>query len=370
MAANDRPRRRWSRRLRVGCGSTFAIVFMLGVSLWILNATVASRRDRPFEGPRLSPRMEMCVPDLVSFRTHFGDEVWPGFGHAELPLVLFNDDHRFLVSGSAPPGVWSKLSDLGGIGVWVAEGGEPSYFAVAVGDRWAAGIGVIGRMNRDLLLDARSQLPPVAAQLAPYWLFTMSPDRYASMVVHEWLHAFQSTKSPGMTQSALSGYELLDDYPADDAFRRSWNREGSLLRAALEAGDESERRALAAEFLEVRRARRAGANLAASFVDLERELEWLEGLAFYAEIRSYELGAEAEFRILDEDFEDSRPYWKESFWRLENRLGEQDGDLRFYLSGMAQARLLDQLSPGWKTDGAMEDIVLEDLVEAAVIVPE
>jgi len=47
-------------------------------------------------------------------------------------------------------------------------------------------------------------------------------------------------------------------------------------------------------------------------------------------------------------------------------LGEQKGDLRFYLSGGAQAMLLDLISPEWKQEIVRRpDIGLEDLLQTA-----
>jgi len=44
---------------------------------------------------------------------------------------------------------------------------------------------------------------------------------------------------------------------------------------------------------------------------------------------------------------------------------DQEGDTRFYYTGMAQATLLDRLSPDWKRTMA-EDVWLEDLLAQAV----
>jgi hypothetical protein len=52
--------------------------------------------------------------------------------------------------------------------------------------------------------------------------------------------------------------------------------------------------------------------------------------------------------------------------RLGTGLGYQSGDLRFYLSGMAQARLLDRLSPGWKDKVLPGPSTLEDLLREAL----
>lgn len=60
------------------------------------------------------------------------------------------------------------------------------------------------------------------------------------------------------------------------------------------------------------------------------------------------------------------PYWQTNFVLLERQLSRRDGDLRFYLSGMAQARLLDGLSPGWKEKAMRSGERLEDMLRASV----
>jgi hypothetical protein len=50
------------------------------------------------------------------------------------------------------------------------------------------------------------------------------------------------------------------------------------------------------------------------------------------------------------------------FVRLGKNLGTEQADLRFYLSGLAQARLLDRFSPQWKARAMGEEIHLEDLL--------
>jgi hypothetical protein len=47
-------------------------------------------------------------------------------------------------------------------------------------------------------------------------------------------------------------------------------------------------------------------------------------------------------------------------------MADDEGDGRFYYSGMAQAMLLDQLLPNWKEQALDEAVFLEDLLETAV----
>jgi len=48
------------------------------------------------------------------------------------------------------------------------------------------------------------------------------------------------------------------------------------------------------------------------------------------------------------------------------RMAGDEGDGRFYYSGMAQAVLLDRLLPDWKEQALADDVFLEDLLETAV----
>ena len=52
-----------------------------------------------------------------------------------------------------------------------------------------------------------------------------------------------------------------------------------------------------------------------------------------------------------------------------SRMADDEGDGRFYYSGMAQAYLLDQLDPSWKITLAADPMInLEDLLRQALIV--
>jgi hypothetical protein len=138
------------------------------------------------------------------------------------------------------------------------------------------------------------------------------------------------------------------------------------LAAALEAEDRATVLAATGAFLKTRQARRAPVPFSPGIIDYEREMEWLEGLAKYAEIRSYELAAARANEPAFSAYKPGLPHWTWDFVRLEKQLGTQQGDLRFYLSGMAQARILDRLSPDWKTEFFSEGGAMEDRLQALV----
>jgi hypothetical protein len=48
------------------------------------------------------------------------------------------------------------------------------------------------------------------------------------------------------------------------------------------------------------------------------------------------------------------------------RMAGDEGNGRFYYSGWVQAVLLDRLNPGWQARLFEQDVMLEDLLRAAV----
>ena len=247
--------------------------------------------------------------------------------------------------------------------------GDSQAFAVRVGAEWAGSIGVIERTNRDFLLGLRQQLPPILAQLFPYPLATLGRDFHVVAVLHEVFHAYQAMQAPTRFASAQAGYSAQDRYPCNDAgFAAAWDKEGGLLAAALKAADDGEARGFGRRFLQARESRRAEAALDPTLLAFERGLEWLEGLAKYAEIRFYELAASSTSHVGPNSirYRSGLPYWQGEFKRLDGGLSREDGDYRFYLSGMAQARLLDRLSPDWKREAMRDGVYLEDVLRRAV----
>jgi hypothetical protein len=200
-------------------------------------------------------------------------------------------------------------------------------------------------------------------------MMKITREYYVSLVHHEMFHAFQAGRAAEHFRQAEKASAAEPRYPGKDKeFTTAWDREGALLAAAMDATDDKSRRRAVSDFLQCRSARRAKASLSPDLVAFERELEWLEGLAKYIEFQLSDLAAA---RLSDSAYSPSPrgllPYWRQSdIFRLAKRLGQQGGDLRFYLSGMAQARLLDALAPRWKEQAMQGGVYLEDLLRGAV----
>jgi hypothetical protein len=93
----------------------------------------------------------------------------------------------------------------------------------------------------------------------------------------------------------------------------------------------------------------------------EQQREWLEGLARYAELEIWRQADRGEYLPATgaEALTDFKGYagfekrWSQEIDQMK-RMADDEGDGRFYYSGMAQAFLLDRLLPDWKVR-AFED---------------
>ena len=306
------------------------------------------------ESDRLSDQDKAEIAVVLALKAADGDTVWPGFAAAGIPLILYNARFEFLTGAPELPAGWEAVGGdkVGGRPYGRRAAQNPQAFASKAGEAWAGNCPTLAAMN--------AQGP-----------FRFGPDLHAVIVLHEMFHAFEAGQAPERFKRAMDAYKSESRYPfADKEFAAAWAEEGSLLARALRAAASAEARGLARKFLEVRRARRAVAGLEAGTLAFEREIEWLEGLAEYAEIRFYELAGRREIRKEEIRFGARLPFLLQGdFPRLESQLGAQKGDLRFYLSGMAQARLLDRLAPDWKTKTPLAEVYLEDLLGRAAADP-
>jgi len=288
--------------------------------------------------------------EILRLKNEFGDQVWPGLSRTDIPIILYNERYEFLVGQKEPPSPWQAVKGDSFLGrsYHRRPAENPQAFAVAVGARWAGSGGTLELMNR--------RVP-----------FRLSLEFHVVVVLHEVFHAFQAIRAPQHFARARSVYESENKYPYEDPpFSAAWNREGEALADALAVREKAAISGLVQKFLDIREARRRQIDLDPELIAYENELEWLEGLSKYAEVRFYELAASRASEAAYANYRSGHPFWPADLARLRRNLGGQGGDLRFYLSGVAQAMLLDRLRPGWKARAFEEKANLEDCLRAAV----
>ena len=367
-----RPRRRRMRAFLIFLGC------LLGLCLVLSAVSAFSNRNLPQAetSSQLSDLDKSRLSEAIHLRAELGEEIWPGFGEARIPIIVWNQAHEFLVGFPAtPPSDWAPvLDDSFNSTVYSRPADNPQNFAVPVGEAWAASIASKSATDAFLIGQFRDLFPPPIKQVFPYRLLIQPSETQIGAVLHEQFHVFQVQDAHERLDAAEAAHQLGDQYEsAAAAFAAEWKRESSLLAEALRAETESEKRVLTGEFLDARDARRADSQLAPELIDYERWLEWEEGAAKYIEVealkQAYETADYAPLPAMDAD-PDFRSYqgfdkrWSQELTQLRYQTGS--GETQFYATGMAQAFLLDDLLPGWKTRYWQEGIFLEDLLRQAL----
>jgi hypothetical protein len=161
-----------------------------------------------------------------------------------------------------------------------------------------------------------------------------------------------------------------DRYPwEDESLQMDWQKELDILADALRSSDRAQAAELVRQFLALRTARRESGDLSPELIAYEQNREWLEGLARYAELEIWKQAATAPYAPISEagrlsDFADYGGFDRR--WSVEldqiTRMATDEGDGRFYYTGMAQAVLLDRLLPSWKLQAFDDGVWLEELL--------
>jgi hypothetical protein len=338
------------------------------------------------------------LAEYLHLRKQLGEAVWPGWGTANIPVILYNEEYAFLMGYSDPPDGWVKVPtgiERGTAWELVPDDsflGQPYYrqrladpettpeaFTVMVGDRWVSSMPTLDWLRISLVDHLREDLPPFIRPIFPYSLFTgqlvSGSDQYISLSAHEAFHSYQGMMTPGKFASAELINRYSDQYPWDDeSLQADWQKELDTLAGALRSMDRAQTVELVRQFLTLRAARRARANLSPELIAFERNREWLEGLARYSELEIWKQASTSDYVPVPEteslvDFEgyaDFENRWSRELSQM-TRMATDDGDGRFYYTGMAQAVLLDRLLPDWKTHAFEEEVWLESLLDEAIV---
>lgn len=343
------------------------LLVALGLTgLVLINDQEASRRDQIYDQTRLTELDKLSLEETIQLNQQLGNKLWPGFADEEIPIILFNDIYEFIYAIAEPGAAWQPVPEdnIKGDPYYYRPADNPQAFTTPIDSGWAASMTSLEVLNREIFLMLRQELPVPINRLLPYQLVTYGNDYHITAVIHETFHAFQAITARDKFEQAQQVYSQERLYPyQDEDFKTAWNKEGRLLSAALAAASNPEKLELIADFLAAREERRETANLSSGALAYEKRLEWLEGLAKYIEIEFYELAADNN-QLSAVEFDSDPKYWDEDMKRLSNSLGEHDGHNRFYISGMAQAKLLQQLEvTDWQKQVMEEAVYLEDLLK-------
>ena len=350
----------------------------------------------------LSANQKALLAEFFQVRAALGEQVWPGWGELDSPVVVYNEATAFLLNypEANPPDGWLKVPQMAAHGgPWQqvpvddfygqsyyqqslpATGETPQAFTVIVGEQWAASMTTKEWTAIGLRQQIRDDLPAPLAAVVPFRLvnrlLVRGSDGYISLLAHESFHAYQGAMVPERLAAAEIALTAEAAYPwQDTGLQADWQEELELLAAALEAESVEETAVLTTQFLSQRQQRRQAADLTDAQIDFERQREWLEGLARYVELEIWRQAAQSDYQPTaaladDGDFDEYSGFdarWTQELDQI-GRMANDEGEGRFYYTGMAQAVLLDRLLPDWKEAIFEDGVFLEDLLAEAINAP-
>jgi hypothetical protein len=299
--------RKWL--LRGGLGLLILCLLLAGISA-LINRNLPSHS---MVVDRLGEAEKARLAEFFQVRQQLGDGVWPGWGTAVIPVIVYNEAYAFLLGYANPADGWVKVPQMEQRGAsWQLvpddlfngelyyrqqlplTGENPEAFMVKVGDQWAASMPTMEWMEIGLAHQFRDMLPSFLEPVFPYTLvsgvFLRGSDGYISLLAHESFHAYQGVVASERLAAAETAVPRSESgYPwSDTALQAAWQTELDLLVEAVQVQTEAEQVALAQQFLEQRALRRQEAGLSAALIDYEKQREWLEGLGRYAELEIWQ----------------------------------------------------------------------------------
>jgi len=347
----------------------FGIILLALIVIFLENFREAYRRDQKYDYYQLKPQDKKHLREASILKQSLGNQLWPDFSTIELPVILFNDKYAFLVNDDDPPNQWKtvKNDQFENSAYYRLEIHYSKNFAIQLNHKWAGSLAVSDRLNREYYLSVRRDLPPLISQLFPYQYASVSSDLYIVILLQQIFHAYQATVAYPHFRIARDSYKYGSDYPyRDKQLTNEWNKEGYYLWKALQHTNRDSVSFYTQKFLEIRKLRREQAKLNLDLVSFEKNMEWLEGLAKYTEITFYELSAHHKPQSSLVYFHNNPPYWNKDYATLKKSLGKQNDIERFAISGMAQAEILEKISPGWKNKILQDSVYTEDMLSKAL----
>lgn len=354
----------------------FSIIGML--SLCILAAGISALSnlglpERPKNTDAFSSIDKARLAETLHLKEALGEAVWPGWGQMDIPILLWTEEISFLFGFPVQPTGWEIVrgDTFNEQSYYRLETEDHNNFAVLVDDRWTASMGTKWETDNFLISQFQEMLPAPIDKIIPYRIFIQPSEVQITGVLHETFHVYQAKSALEKLENAEDRYGIEEEYwEADEYMGDDWGKEIDLITQALDAETDDELIEFVTQFLEQRQTRRETYELKEDLIDFERLLEWEEGLAKYVEIAIWKQAYSSSLynaipeMTQDPDFKGYETFekrWRQEITTLKNQ-ATQNGDIRFYYTGMAQGFLLDRLMPDWKSRIMENNVWLDDLL--------
>jgi peroxiredoxin len=314
----------------------------------------------------LSARDAAVISEAYHLWQTLGEEVWPGWTEARMPMVYVTDEREFAIGFAAVPEGFAETSQR------IAERG------VAARDR---------HLETTLAASYDFQGIPAVVIGKPANL-ELSPVQWSLKAAHEMFHVLSTQRGSGEKVRTLeigpeddASWQLDFPFPYEDVnVLRLLHLEGYSVFRAITAPDSMEPAVkydagTALEALEVMRwylRETTGDDRTARYAMFQ---EGEEGAGRYTEYQLARLAADndyeplAEFRALV-DYVPYADVWNEDYatstFVIKHAGRAVKSRTAFYYVGFGKCLLLDRIDPNWKHAYFAPDVWLDDLIAAAV----
>ncbi len=371
---------RKTTRIRIAilaaAAATFLGGFVLTSGLAALSAIIHPAIF-PSSSGVLSEADKALLTEALHLRRSLGEAIWPGFAGADIPVLVYDEEYVYLLEYTTPPDGWTAMTGGTLPGPWQTTPADTfrggAYYrlrlsvareslaapAAMVGARWAAMVPARTPNPHGTASGLSGRLPPLLDAMVSSAsnpdLALGATDAAISRAIRQAFYAFQA-QAGGSRLSAAT--QLAQDKQATVAYAAPNVRDGrraelSILAEAVRVPSDAVAELRACRFVEERRRRRTATGDA--MAAYEREREWAEGLARYAQLMAWQKAAASPSYLpvaaLSSDATFKRYTAADAVWQreLEQMPRAADDPAAYYaVSGMGQALVLDRIYPGWK----------------------
>lgn len=281
------------------------------------------------------------VHEVFDYLNSEGNSLFHGFDGKSMNLLVYNEGYEFLFSDFEPAGSeWTALGQDEATGklMFRRTAVNSQAFAVKIDNTWVGSFATMDTYHKEML----NQLPI----FYPPQLIVADEQYYKALVIHEMVHAFQGRYNTDRIDAAEHINDVCSSYYNDSDFNQLIEQEAGYLEAALQAEDTDTIQDNVQSFLITREQRRTECGMTDQDIHNEQELEWLEGLARYAELKASAGSSSPIAKGLSDISEKVKV----------------SSDDRYYTLGMAEYRLILALDKAYETEILNSDSTLEDLL--------
>ena len=166
---------------------TLLIIVGLAIVSALWNLTLP-KKSKTVE--YLSVKEKSFIAEEMNLQQKMGNEVWPGWGNLQIPVIVYNEKYAFLIGYPDPPAGWYRMpgEEFRGTEWEIVKtdnfSGKPYYrqllpnpditpenFTVKVGERWVLTMQTNEYAAVAFYKGCRKQLPPVLNAIFPYPIF-------------------------------------------------------------------------------------------------------------------------------------------------------------------------------------------------------